>query len=53
MQIVDFEREAWTVTDYLNFSGTLSCTEPLTLIGGGSSTLLLGPTQFQAHVLEE
>ena len=45
--------EDWTVTDYVNFTGDISCTESLTPISGGLSTVELGPTQITGHVLYE
>jgi hypothetical protein len=51
--LANFEREDWTVTDYLNFTAQLSCSAPLEQLQGGFSTLELGPTQIEGHVLYE
>jgi hypothetical protein len=51
--IANVEREDWTVTDYVNFTGMVSCTAPLDQLLGGFGTLELGATQIQGHVLYE
>lgn len=51
--LADFEREDWTVTDYLDFTAVLTCSAPLEQLQGGFSTLELGPTQIAGHLLYE
>lgn len=52
LTVISFERENWTVTDYLRFAALLECPDPLQMLGG-SATVTLGSTQIQGYVLDD
>jgi hypothetical protein len=53
LQVVEYELENWTVTDYHRFAAVLTCPNPVSMAGGGGGELIIGPTQIEGYMLDE
>lgn len=53
IQIVEFEREDWSVIDFLQIRGAVSCPDPLVSPSAELEDISMAPLAFNAHLHDE